>query len=114
MNQLHVFEGTISGIMGGTETNCTESVVVWGTYMWLKVLSRQWSGGQRQIAMNQYIVGWSSYTYLKVVSQQQLRQSETNCNESGSYEIQQLCMFEGTITAIIGKGLRQMAAKKPE
>jgi hypothetical protein len=69
-----------------------------------EVLSQQWSGGQRKIAMNQYNVEWSSYTYLKVQSQQQLGRTETNCNESESYGIQQICMFDGTILAITGRG----------
>ena len=78
--------------------------MVWSSYTSLRVLSQQWSGGQRQIAMNQYVVGWSSYTYLKVLKQQQLGRTETNCNESESYRIWQLCTFEGTISAIIGRG----------
>ena len=63
-------------------------VMVWSSYMCLKVLSQQWSGGHRQIAKNQFVVGWGSYTFLKVLSQQKLGQAETNCNESGTYRIQ--------------------------
>ena len=78
-----------SNDQGGLKTNSNETVVGWSSYMCLKVLSQQWSGGHKQIAMNEYIVGLSSYTFVKVLSQQQLRLRPTATNHKvtgyGSY-----------------------------
>ena len=89
-------------------------VVVWSSYMCLKVLSQQWSGGHKQIAKNQFVVGWGSYTFLKVLSQQKLG--------TGWNQLQWIRNLQDTVVMYVWRyhlynnleGLQQMAAKKAQ
>jgi len=100
-------------------------------------------GGLRQIAMNRLVVGWSSYMCLKVLSQQWSGGIETNCTISVNCGMKQLHVSEGSKSATTRtdwdqlqwikklwdmavmyvwryhlsnnwEGLRQMAAQKPQ
>jgi hypothetical protein len=70
------------------------------TCTWRYYLSND-GGELRQIAPNQYNVGWSSYMCLKVLSQQWSGGTEKTCTESVNCGMKQLYVLEGTISAMI-------------